>query len=49
MIGLLFKKKKFLLYTISIINDKSINKILMTEKAEPIIIVTGIKQNKIRK
>jgi len=31
------------------INDKSINKILITETAEPAIIVTGIKENKIKK
>ena len=30
-------------------NDKSINKILIIETAGPAIIVTGIKENKIKK
>ena len=31
------------------INDKSINKIFTSETAEPEIIVTGIRENKIKK
>ena len=49
IIGSFFKKKKSLLYAINIKNDKSINNILKTDTAEPIIIDTGIKENKIRK
>ena len=44
-----FKKKKSLLNIINIINDKSINKTLMTEAAEPIIMLIGMSENNIRK
>jgi hypothetical protein len=44
-----FLKNKIFFINYKIINDKSINKILATETAEPAIIVIGITENKIKK